>query len=152
MNQRVKAALLLFFFVLCGIGVIATYVARERLPVPAARELYAVVNHQLSALRANDFDAAYQQAATGVQQKFSRTQFEQMIRRDFACMIEAGEVEFGTVEIAGPTAIVQVYVTTRDGTARAYLYSFTAEGKGWKIDGVTPLGPQSARPLPGLHI
>jgi hypothetical protein len=111
-----------------------------------------VVNHQLSAIRANDFDATYRQAATGVQQKFSRAQFEQMIRRDFACMIETGQVEFGTVEIAGPTVMVQVYLTTRDGTARAYLYSFTAEGKGWKIDGVTPLGPQPARPLPGLHI
>ncbi|HEY2714099.1 MAG TPA: DUF4864 domain-containing protein [Chthoniobacterales bacterium] len=152
MNQRVKAALLFCFFALCGAGVIATSISRARLPAPAARELYSVVNHQLSSLRADDFDAAYKQAASVVQQKFSRAQFEQMIRRDFACMTQAGQVEFGTVEVAGPTAMMQVYLTTTDGTARAYLYSFTAEQKDWKIDGVTPLGPQPARRLPGLHI
>ncbi len=152
MNQRVKAALLCCFFALCGAGVVATYVSREHLPVPAARELYAVVNHQLSALRADDFDAAYKQATSVVQQKLSRAQFEQMIRRDFACMTQAGKVEFGAVEVAGAMAMMQVYLTTTDGTTRAYLYSFTSERKGWKIDGVTPLGLQPTRRLPGLHI
>lgn len=152
MNRRLKSALLLFFFALCGAGMIATYASRQHLSPPSGHELYAVVNHQLTALRANDFDGAYTEAASEVQQKFSRAQFELMIRRDFACMTEAGEVEFGRVKVAGSSAVMQVYLTTANGAAYAYLYSFTAEQKGWKINGVVPLNQQPAKSSPGLHI
>ena len=152
MNRLAKVALLLFFFALCGAAVVATHFAREHTPVPAARELYSVVNGQLSALHADDFDSAYRHAAAGVQQKFSRSQFEVMIRRDFSSMTDAEHVEFGEVRVAGATAIVQVFLTAPDGTVRGFLYSFTAESDGWKIDGVQPLGTQPVRRLPGLHI
>lgn len=152
MNRRLKAVVLFFFFALCGVGMIATYASRQHLPKPAAHELYNVVNDQLSALRANDFDAAYAEAASIVQQKFSRAQFERMIRHDFACMTENGQVEFGRAKVAGSSALMQVYLTAANGTRHAYLYSFTAEPKGWKINGVVPLGPAANRPSPGLHI
>jgi hypothetical protein len=56
------------------------------------------------------------------------------------------------VQVVGDGALVQVFLTTPDGATRAYLYSFTAERDGWKIDGVQPLGSQPAQHLPGLHI
>ncbi len=152
MNRLVKTSLLVFFFALCGAAIVATHLSRQRTAAPAAKELYSIVNRQLSALRTDDFDSAYRHAASGVQQKFSRTQFELMIRRDFWSMTEAQRVEFGAVQVAGATALVQVFLTTPDGAMRGFLYSFTAEGNIWKIDGVQPLGPQ---PLPrprGLHI
>ncbi len=152
MSWRVKVFFLLFFFALCAAAVVGTHLAREHRPAPAARELYSIVNQQLSALRADDFDGAYRQAASGVQQKFSRSQFELMIRRDFAFMQKADRVEFGAVQLAGATALVQVYLTSPDGVVRGYLYSFTAESEGWKIDGVQPLGPQPVRRRPGLPI
>ena len=101
MNRLVKFSLLVFFFALCGAAIVATHLARERTPTPAAKELYSIVNRQLFALRTDDFDSAYRHAASGVQQKFSRTQFELMIRRDFSSMTEAHRVEFGTVQVAG---------------------------------------------------
>src|SRR5207342_1352800 len=113
-----------------------------RTPAPAAKELYSIVNQQLFALRTDDFDSAYRHAASGVQEKFSRAQFELMIRRDFWSMREAQRVEFGNVQVAGSAALVQVFLTSSDGAMRGFLYSFTAEGDGWKIDGVVPLGPQ----------
>jgi hypothetical protein len=61
-------------------------------------------------------------------------------------------VEFGTVQVAGAAALVQVFLTAPDGVMRGFLYSFTAEGGSWKIDGVQPLGPQPLRHLRGLHI
>ena len=152
MNRLVKFSLLVFFFALCGAAIVATHLARERTPTPAAKELYSIVNRQLFALRTEDFDSAYRHAASGVQQKFSRAQFELMIRRDFSSMTEAQRVEFGTVQVAGAAALVQVFLTTPDGAMRGFLYSFTAEGDGWKIDGVQPLGPQPLRHLRGLHI
>jgi hypothetical protein len=152
MNRPVKISLLLFFFALCGAAIMRTHFSRERMPAPAARELYSLVNRQLLALRSDDFESAYRYAASGVQQKFSSKQFELMIRRDFSPMTEAQRVEFGAVESAGATALVQVFLTTPDGAMRGFLYSFTAEADGWRIDGVQPLGPQPVRRPPGLYI
>jgi len=152
MNRLVKFSLLVFFFALCGAAIVATHLARERTPTPAAKELYSIVNRQLFALRTDDFDSAYRHAASGVQQKFSRTQFELMIRRDFSSMTEAHRVEFGTVQVAGSAALVQVFLITPNGATRGFLYSFTAERDSWKINGVQSLGPQPVRHLRGLHI
>ncbi|HEX4668120.1 MAG TPA: DUF4864 domain-containing protein [Chthoniobacterales bacterium] len=152
MNRLAKISLLLFFFALCGAATVITHQARQRTPAPDARDLYSVVNRQLSAFRSADFASAYRHAAAGVQEKFSRSQFELMIQRDFSSLTKAEHVEFGAVQVAGDGALVQVFLTTPDGATRAYLYSFTAERDGWKIDGVQPLGPQPARHLPGLHI
>ncbi|MGH8092572.1 MAG: DUF4864 domain-containing protein [Chthoniobacterales bacterium] len=152
MNRLLKVALLLFFFALCGAATIATHLSEQRTPAPAARELYSVVNRQLSDFRAADFESAYHHAAAGVQERFSRSQFELMIRRDFPSLTRAAQVEFGAVRVAGAGALVPVYLTTSDGLTRAYLYSFTAERDGWKIDGVQSLGPEPVRRLPGIHI
>jgi hypothetical protein len=152
MDRLAKISLLLFFFALCGAAVVATHFARERTPPPPGRELYSIVRGQLSALRAADFDSAYRQAATVVQQKFSRAQFELLIRRDFSTMIKAERVEFGVVRGAGSTALVQVFLTAPDRAVRGFLYSFTAETDGWKIDGVQSLGTEPVRRLRGLHI
>ena len=152
MSRLLKTALLIFFFALCSAAIVATYRAQQRTPPPAPRELYSIVNRQLAAFRTADFDSAYRQAAAGVQQKFSRSQFELMIRRDFAPMTEAEHVEFGAISVAGASAMVQVFLTAPDGAVRGFLYSFTAERDGWKIDGVQPLGPQPVRHLPGLRL
>ena len=152
MSRITKISLLLFFFALCGSAIVVTHLHQKRTPAPAAQELYSIVNRQLSALRSDDFDSAYQYAATGVQQKFSREQFELMIRRDFSSMTEAHRVEFGALQVAGAAALVQVFLTTPGGEVASFLYSFTAEADGWKINGVQPIGPQPARRPCGLHI
>ena len=152
MSRLLKTTFLIFFFALCGAAIVATYRAQQRTPPPAARELYSIVNRQLAAFRTADFDSAYRHAAAGVQQKFSRSQFELMIRRDFSPMTEAEHVEFGAISVEGGSAMVQVFLTAPDGAVRGFLYSFTAERDGWKIDGVQPLGSQPVRHLPGLHI
>lgn len=152
MSRLAKISLLLFFFALCGTAVVVTHLHREVPPRPMAKELYSIVNRQLSALRFDDFDSAYRQAASGVQQQFSRKQFEVMIRRDFSSMTQAQRVEFGAVRVAGAAALVEVFITSPGGAMRGFLYSFTAEAEGWKIDGVQPLGPQPVRQPRGLHI
>ena len=75
-----------------------------------------------------------------------------MIRRDFSSMTEAQHVEFGAISVAGGSALVQVFLRASDGAVRGFLYSFTAESDGWKIDGVQPLGSQPVRRLPGLRL
>jgi len=131
---------------------IVSYRKSERTSPPPARELYSIVNNQIAAFRTADFDTAYRHAATGVQQKFSRNEFEQMIRRDFSPMTQAEHVEFGAIIVTGGSAVVQVLLRAPDGAVRGFLYSFTAESDGWKIDGVRPIGSQPLRHLPGVHI
>ena len=152
MNRFAKIVFLLFFFALCGTAIVITHLRQQRIPPPAAKELYSIVNRQLSALRADDFDSAYRNAASGVQEKFSREQFERMIRSNFSSMTEIQRVEFGAVYVAGGSALVQVFLTAPDGAMIGYLYSFTAEQGGWKINGVQPLGSHPVRRVPGLHI
>lgn len=152
MSRFAKISLLLFFFALCGAAIVVTHLHQKRTPAPAAKELYSIVNQQLSALRSDDFDSAYQYAASQVQQKFSREQFELMIRRDFSSMRAAHRVEFGAIQVAGAAALVQVFLTAPDGAMRGFLYSFTAETDGWKIDGVQSLGARPDRRLPGMRL
>ena len=152
MHRWLKISLLLFFLVLCGAALLATQQVRRAARPPRADELFTVVNRQLSAFRAADFASAYQHSAIVVQQRFSLSQFELMVRRDYTAMTEAREVEFGAVHAAGPNASMQVFLTTPDGTVRSYVYSFSRETDGWKINGVESLGPQPLSRLPGLHV
>ena len=52
-------------------------------------------------------------------------------------------MEFGAISVAGGSAMVQVFLRASDGAVRGFLYSFTAESDGWKIDGVQPLEGRS---------
>lgn len=136
MNRLAKAALLLFFFSLCGVAFFVTERVRAHAPAPAPRELFAVVNDQLAAFRAADFSSAYRRASTGVQQKFTLPQFEAMVRRDYLAMAQAQRVEFGSVRVEGSTALVQVFFFGGNGAVRVFLYSLISEEGGWKIGGV----------------
>ena len=60
-------------------------------------------------------------------------------------------MEFGEVHVIGRSALVQVFLIAPDGAIRGFLYSFTAEADGWKIDGVQSLSRPERR-LPGLHV
>jgi len=153
MTRTIKASLLLFFLSLCGAAILVTAHLRRQAPPPTPHELFVVVENQLSAFRMADYSSAYRQAASGVQQKFTVSQFEEMIRRDFSEMTNAQRVEFGFARIDGPAAVVQVFFVDENGSARAFLYSLTAEGASWRISGVEPMrsGPQGHRPT-GLHI
>ena len=152
MKRLTKAFLLTFFFSLCAAAVIVTHRLSERVPVPAPRELYSVVNKQLAAFRASDYGRAYRNASSDVQQKFSRQQFESMVRRNYSAMTENHRVEFGLVQTEGATALVQVFFFGEDGSVEAFLYSLVAEDGVWKIEGVEPIQvPRDRQIFPGLH-
>ncbi len=151
MSRFLKISCLFFFVALCGVAIYATHLVRQRTLAPPASELFAVVNRQLSAFRAADFPGAYRQAAAGLQQQFSLSQFELMVRRDYTSMIEPQRVEFGAVQVEGSAALLQVFLTASDGSMRGFLYSFTAEADGWKISGVQPLGRTPQRRLPEVR-
>ena len=152
MTRIAKASLLLFFFSLCGAALIIAHRFERRTPPPAPHELFAVVNDQLAAFRADDYPGAYRRATTGVQQKFTLPQFEAMVRQNYGAMTGAYRVEFGFVKTDGPSAVVQVFFFGRERGARCFLYSLIAEGDGWKVEGVVEVAPfESGSPLDGSH-
>lgn len=139
MTRTVKASLLFFFLSLCGAAILVTDHVRRQFPPSAPHELFLVVENQLTAFRGADYPSAYRQAASGVQRKFTVSQFEEMIRRDFSEMTNAQRVEFGFAKITGSAALVQVFFVDENGSTRSFLYSLTAEGVAWKINGVQPM-------------
>ncbi len=152
MRHSIKAAVLLFMFLICGAGFVITQRVREQVTAPAPRELFAIVNQQLTAFRTADFQAAYQQAATGVQQRFTVVQFEKMVRQRYPDVVRGSRVEFGQVKVRGSNAIVQVFIVHANGATRSFLYSLTHEENAWRIDDVEELrrgwpGPE----LSGTH-
>jgi hypothetical protein len=152
-TRTIKASLLFFFFALCASAIVVTHRVRLQVPPPAPHQLFAVVERQLAAFRAADYSSAYRQAASGVQQTFTAPQYEAMIRRDYGDMTGAQRIEFGFVKVNGSAALVQVFVGEANGSFRAFLYSFVAEGDSWKINGVQPMRslPRGKQPA-GLHI
>jgi len=153
MSRAVKALLLFAFFALCGSSFFVAQKLRERaVPAPVPRELFAIVNEQLLAFRAADFQSAYLHAATGVQQKFTLPQFERMVRQNYPAITQARRVEFGLVKAEGASAVVQVFFFAGDGSVRSFLYSLINEDEVWKINGVEEVdGYQARDPLAGVH-
>ena len=152
MNRLLKLALLTFLLALCLGAAIATRLAQRPPAAIAEHDLFSVVNQQLADFRAADFSSAYQRAASGMQEQFSPSQFELMIRRDFFSMTRAARVEFGAVRMANRSAEAQVLLTGPDGLTRIYLYRFAIENGHWKISNVRPLSLQPLTHLPGVQI
>lgn len=152
MPRSAKASLLLFFFSLCAAALFVAQQMEQHAPAPAPHELFAAVNEQLASFRALDFPSAYHRASAGLQQKFTLSQFETMVRRNYGAMTSAHRVEFGSVQADGRSAVVQVFFFNASGGVRCFLYSLTAEGEAWKIEGVEEIGAYRSRaPLVGSH-
>lgn len=153
MNRTVKASLLLFLLTLCGSSFFIAHKLRTRTSPPAPRDLFAVVNQQLIAFRASDFQGAYHYAAAGVQKKFTLSEFEKMVRRNYPEMARAERVEFGFVEARAGGAVVQALFFDADGSARSFVYSLVSEDGRWRIAGVEEIARhRSNQRLAGTHV
>ncbi len=153
MTRLAKAALLLFFFSLCGAAFVVTHRLREDVPSPAPHELFAVLSEQLAAFRAADYPGAYRSAASGLQQRFTQSQFEAMIRQSYAEFATAHRIEFGSVQVQSHTAFVQVFIFADEGSVRVLLYTLLAEDGAWKIGDVEELSsPRPSSQLVGTRV
>lgn len=153
MSSTIKAGLLLCLLSICGGSFFVAHKVNERVPAPVPRELFVIVNEQLSAFRSSDFQSAYRYAATGVQQKFTVRQFEEMVRQNYLAITESTRVEFGLVRVQGASAVVQVFFFGPNDSVRSFIYSLTNESNSWKIDGVEELkGFRRNNQLAGTHV
>jgi hypothetical protein len=139
MTNRGKIALVLLAIAVCGTAPLARYWLRHRVENVSPAELYQVVYNQFSAVRTADFTRAYWQASSGIQQKFNRDQFTEMIRRECPGLDRAERIEFGLVRSREQHALIQVFFIDRDGAVTPAIYSLIHEGEDWKIDGARML-------------
>jgi hypothetical protein len=152
-NLRGKIVVLLFFIAVCAAVPLVNYSFQFRHETVKPSDLYQVVYSQLDAFRASDYPRAYFQASYGIQQKFKPDQFIEMIRQNYAGIMQADRVEFGMVRCRDQHAFIQVFFIGRDGVVQPSIYSLIYEGKTWKIDGARMLQrwPAGSR-LGGLRI
>lgn len=153
MSHRGKISLMLLFFSVCCSAALLTYQMRMRQSAVPHTDLYRVVVRQLSAFQDADFHRAYDEASSGVQQKFSLQDFTQMIRTNYSGIVRPGRVELGAVRVEGDRAYVEVFFIDRRGTVRPCVYILLNEGESWKIDGARMLPPwPRGRTLSGAQV
>ena len=100
-------------------------------------EITAVIEAQLAAFRAGDFDKAYTYAAGAIREKFPLSDFKQMVSTGYPIIATSVKAEYGVCLDNGVEAAIFVHVEARDGTSRDYQYGLVLERSGWRITGVT---------------
>lgn len=104
---------------------------------PVKAEITAVIEAQLAAFRAGDFDQAYTFAASPIREMFPLTEFQQMVKTGYPIIVTSVKAEFGICLDNGTEASVFVHVESKDGTSKDYQYGLVREPSGWRITGVT---------------
>ena len=104
---------------------------------PVKAEITAVIEAQLAAFRAGDFDKAYTFAASPIREMFPLTEFQQMVKTGYPIIVTSVKAEFGICLDNGTEASVFVHVESKDGTSKDYQYGLVREPSGWRITGVT---------------
>ena len=99
--------------------------------------VHAVVEGQLAAVRAGDFERAYAFAAAGIKAQFDARLFGLMIRRGYPALLRPGQTDIGIVR-DNSQGTAQVVVTVTDAAKRdtTYRYRLVQETAGWRISGV----------------
>ncbi len=133
--------------VLCVSALIAHAAESEglRYSRPADRkEIVAVVEGQLAAFRANDFDKAYAFAAQGLRQQFTVAQFTVIITRGYPVILHNERAECGLPQDDGTNAMLSVQVFAAGNHSAAYRYLLVKESGGWRISGVQSEKPRAS--------
>ncbi|MEO6993611.1 MAG: DUF4864 domain-containing protein [Lacunisphaera sp.] len=106
-------------------------------PKKVREEVQATVETQLNALRAGNFEQAYELASAGIKAQFDVRLYAELIRRGYPVLLQANEAELGIVRDKNE-AFAQVRVTILDRQKRAtvYSYSLVKEKAGWRINGL----------------
>lgn len=118
-------------------------------PVPsnANNPIEAVIQSQISAFQADNFEAAFSFAAPNIQRAFGNSKrFAQMIVNSFPMVWRPAQVQYLKLTRSGPYALQRVMVTDQQNTLHILLYQLVPINEDWRISGVQIL------PMPGERI
>src|SRR5450432_2958384 len=86
---------------------------------PVKAEITAVIEAQLAAFRAGDFDKAYSFASSPIREMFPLSEFQNMVKTGYPIIATSVKADFGICLDNGSEASVFVHVEARDGTGAA---------------------------------
>ncbi len=106
------------------------------------KEVVAVIEGQLAALRAADYKKAYTFAAAALRAQTPLPQFQRIVETNYPEIAKNTKAEIGIVRDDGTHADVLVQVYSKDGSA-GYDYGLVKERDGaWRIDRVLRHAPK----------
>ncbi len=139
-RQRLTWAVCVFSFV--SSLALYEYETRPRPERASAQELYAAVQHHLTACRSADFPLAYHQSASTVQERVTLVALERSLRRRYLPVAAAQHVEYGAVRHPrnqADRALVDVYFISHSGEANGWIFTLVYEDGDWKIEHGEPI-------------
>jgi Domain of unknown function (DUF4864) len=122
-------------FAVCAAGVfIRPAVPRRIVAEPRPAELYAVIMHELQAVKAADYVSAYRHVSLSMQERYNLDLFVDMVRSEHPDLARFERVEFGTVRLKGRQASVPAYLFLPGDDIAAVTYVLVREEGAWRID------------------
>jgi len=105
---------------------------------PQEEKIRSVIQQQLDAFNREDYDTAYLFASRHIQTKFSKREFEQMVKGGYPQIARSKRAVFDTISFSETEnrAMATVMVTGLDRITITANYRMVWEDGKWKIDGV----------------
>ena len=105
---------------------------------PQEQEIRSVIQQQLDAFNRKDYDTAYSFASRHIQAKFSRLEFEEMVKDGYPQIARSRRAVFDKIAFSETEnrAMATVTITGLDRITITANYRMVREDGKWKIDGV----------------
>lgn len=105
---------------------------------PQEQEIQSVIQQQLDAFNRKDYDTAYSFASRHIQTKFSRPEFEEMVKDGYPQIARSRRAVFEKITFSETEnrAMATVTITGLDRITITANYRMVREDGKWKIDGV----------------
>jgi hypothetical protein len=104
-----------------------------------------VISDQISALRADDFAAAFTFASPGIKRLFqSPERFGAMVREGYPMVWRPADVRFAKLGERDGRTVQSVVVTDESGALHVLDYEMIESERGWAINGVRVRQPNDA--------
>jgi hypothetical protein len=115
-------------------------------PAPVNNPIQAVIQNQISAFQADNFEVAFSYAAPNIQRAFGNSRrFAQMIVNSFPMVWRPEEVQYLKLTRSGPYALQRVMITDQQNTLHILLYQLVPINQDWRISGVEILAMPGER-------
>ncbi|MEO2054657.1 MAG: DUF4864 domain-containing protein [Nitrospira sp.] len=134
-DKQKEGVIALRLVVLSFVIFISSSAHATELPIDSIKTL---IQQQLKAFNANDYEVAYRYASRDIQSVLSRTEFEVMVRNGFPQIAQSRKSTFGRIVLSndGTHADAIVHVTGVDHVTVIVRYELVREEGEWKNNGV----------------
>jgi len=122
----------------------ALAIAPLRAQSPAA-DIRAVIESQIEAFRADDFETAFSFASPSIRRLFGTpSRFGEMVQNGYPMVRRPADVRFSTLANRNGRTVQSVVVRDSGGALHVLDYDMIAGDNGWRINGVTLRRPGDA--------